>query len=187
MKHLGLFLRGFILTLIWTLCGPGSWASAQEDPAPHAVHGAESAVLPDDVFEESPEVAMRRQESFAAWMIRSCGIWGILSTGTGFLGFLLALLIVFRGEGPFAAAALILIVLAPALIGCCGFLAGMIQSFQVIATSTTSPKPYEIADGIATGLFSPLLGFLMMVPGFAAASLGSLYRSMSVPRPEQSR
>ena len=44
------------------------------------------------------------------------------------------------------------------MLGLLGTVQGMVLSFQVIANSTTSPKPSELADGIATALFTTLEG-----------------------------
>ncbi|MGH7199825.1 MAG: MotA/TolQ/ExbB proton channel family protein [Planctomycetaceae bacterium] len=50
------------------------------------------------------------------------------------------------------------------MLGLMGTVWGMIASFQVIATSTTSPKPYQLADGIATALFTTLEGLAVAIP-----------------------
>lgn len=54
------------------------------------------------------------------------------------------------------------------MIGLFGTVDGMIRSFQVIATSTTSPKPSELAAGISTALFTTLLGLLIAIPAIFA-------------------
>jgi len=50
------------------------------------------------------------------------------------------------------------------MLGLLGTVQGMVLSFQVIATSTTSPKPSELADGIATALFTTLEGLVVAIP-----------------------
>lgn len=50
------------------------------------------------------------------------------------------------------------------MLGLLGTVQGMVLSFQVIATSTTSPKPYQLADGIATALFTTLEGLIVAIP-----------------------
>ncbi|MEZ6046373.1 MAG: MotA/TolQ/ExbB proton channel family protein [Planctomycetaceae bacterium] len=57
------------------------------------------------------------------------------------------------------------------MIGLMGTVYGMIESFRVIARLTTSPKPYEIADGIATALFTTLEGLAVAIPAMIAYSL----------------
>ncbi len=50
------------------------------------------------------------------------------------------------------------------MLGLLGTVQGMVMSFQIIATSTTSPKPYQLADGIATALFTTLEGLIVAIP-----------------------
>ncbi|MBM4077165.1 MAG: MotA/TolQ/ExbB proton channel family protein [Planctomycetes bacterium] len=50
------------------------------------------------------------------------------------------------------------------MLGLLGTVQGMVMSFQVIATSVTSPKPSELADGIATALFTTLEGLVVCIP-----------------------
>ena len=50
------------------------------------------------------------------------------------------------------------------MLGLLGTVQGMVLSFQVIAYSTTSPKPSELADGIATALFTTLEGLVVAIP-----------------------
>jgi biopolymer transport protein ExbB len=57
------------------------------------------------------------------------------------------------------------------MLGLLGTVQGMVSSFQVIATSTTSPKPYELADGIATALFTTLEGLVVAIPAMVCYSL----------------
>lgn len=57
------------------------------------------------------------------------------------------------------------------MLGLLGTVQGMVLSFQVIATSTTSPKPSELADGIATALFTTLEGLTVSIPAIIFYSL----------------
>lgn len=50
------------------------------------------------------------------------------------------------------------------MLGLLGTVQGMVASFQVIANSATSPKPYQLADGIATALFTTLEGLIVAIP-----------------------
>ena len=50
--------------------------------------------------------------------------------------------------------------------------------FAIIATSATPPRPSEVAVGISTALVAPLVGIVLMVPGYATALFGSLIRSL---------
>jgi len=53
------------------------------------------------------------------------------------------------------------------MVGLLGTVQGMIESFDVIATSTTAPKPSELAGGIATALFTTLIGLMIAIPALA--------------------
>ena len=57
------------------------------------------------------------------------------------------------------------------MLGLLGTVQGMVLSFQVIANSTTSPKPSELADGIATALFTTLEGLVVAIPAIIFYSL----------------
>jgi biopolymer transport protein ExbB len=50
------------------------------------------------------------------------------------------------------------------MLGLMGTVAGMIESFREIATSPTTPKPSELADGISTALFTTLEGLTVAIP-----------------------
>ncbi|WP_417849385.1 MotA/TolQ/ExbB proton channel family protein [Thalassoglobus sp.] len=127
----------------------------------------------------SPEITTVQQQTYLAWMIQSLG--GpclMLLLMSSFLSIIVSLVIVVRGKGPMATAALLLVVHSPFWVGLFFAITGGINSFRVIATSPVSPKPSELAEGISTALFSPLAGLLLMVPGYLIAGLGSFIRSM---------
>ena len=57
------------------------------------------------------------------------------------------------------------------MIGLFGTVHGMIDSFQVIANTSTSPKPAQLAQGISTALFTTLIGLFIAIPAIAAYNL----------------
>ena len=58
------------------------------------------------------------------------------------------------------------------MIGLFGTVFGMIDSFQVIATSTAgAPKPSALAAGISTALFTTLVGLAIAIPAIAAYAI----------------
>ncbi|MBI1347208.1 MotA/TolQ/ExbB proton channel family protein [bacterium] len=57
------------------------------------------------------------------------------------------------------------------MLGLLGTVQGMVASFQVIATSATAPKPYQLADGISTALFTTLEGLAVAIPAIICFSL----------------
>lgn len=113
------------------------------------------------------------------WVIESLGFsYAILLPFAGMLCFVLALIVVIRGRGPMAAAALILIVHVPLLIGVFAAIQGLIASYSVIAMSDSAPKPSEMAAGVSTAMFAPLVGIFVMIPGYATAAIGAFIRSL---------
>jgi hypothetical protein len=119
------------------------------------------------------------QQSYLGWMVTALGFpYLFLLPLAGLVAFLLALIIVLRGKGAMAAASLILIVHVPLLIGVFAALQGGIASYTVIAMSETTPKPSEIAAGISTALVAPMVGMLLMAPGYATAALGAFIRCL---------
>ena len=67
--------------------------------------------------------------------------------------------------------------LAP-MLGLLGTVDGMVASFEVIAKSSTSPSPAELAKGIQTALITTLVGLVMAIPaiGFFAYFKNTLAR-----------
>lgn len=53
------------------------------------------------------------------------------------------------------------------MVGLLGTVHGMVMSFQVIATSNSTPEPAKLADGIATALMTTLVGLLIAIPAVA--------------------
>ncbi len=57
------------------------------------------------------------------------------------------------------------------MFGLLGTVDGMVQAFDVIAQSTVSPKPSELAQGIATALVTTLVGLWLAIPSIAAFNI----------------
>lgn len=57
------------------------------------------------------------------------------------------------------------------MVGLFGTVDGMIQSFSVIATSESTPKPSQLADGISTALVTTLVGLAIAIPAIAAYNI----------------
>jgi biopolymer transport protein ExbB len=57
------------------------------------------------------------------------------------------------------------------MFGLLGTVDGMVQAFEVIARSAVSPKPAELADGIATALVTTLIGLWLAIPAIAAFNI----------------
>ena len=125
------------------------------------------------------------RQSLLSWMFTALGLpYVLLLPLAGLMCFLFALIVVLRGKGPMAAAALILIVHVPLFIGVFAAIQGAIASYTVIAMSAATPKPSEVAAGISTALVAPLVGMLLMVPGYATAAIGAFIRSFGASTEE---
>ena len=57
------------------------------------------------------------------------------------------------------------------MFGLLGTVDGMVQAFEVIARSTVSPKPAELAEGISTALVTTLVGLWLAIPAIAAFNI----------------
>jgi biopolymer transport protein ExbB len=57
------------------------------------------------------------------------------------------------------------------MFGLLGTVDGMVQSFAVIAQSTVTPKPAELAQGIMTALVTTLVGLWLAIPAIAAFNI----------------
>ena len=53
------------------------------------------------------------------------------------------------------------------MVGLLGTVDGMVVAFQVIARSTTQPKPSELAQGISMALITTLVGLWLAIPAIA--------------------
>lgn len=57
------------------------------------------------------------------------------------------------------------------MVGLLGTVQGMIESFQIIANTNTTPDPAKLAGGISTALFTTLVGLMIAIPAIAAFSI----------------
>lgn len=58
------------------------------------------------------------------------------------------------------------------MVGLLGTVDGMIMSFKVIANTTTgAPDPQSLAEGVATALFTTLVGLLLAIPAISAYNI----------------
>jgi biopolymer transport protein ExbB len=57
------------------------------------------------------------------------------------------------------------------MVGLLGTVDGMVQSFMVIASSDTQPKPSKLAEGISMALITTLVGLVLAIPAIIAFNL----------------
>ena len=53
------------------------------------------------------------------------------------------------------------------MFGLLGTVDGMVQAFDVIAASNTTPKPNQLAQGIGTALVTTVVGLWIAIPAIA--------------------
>ncbi len=110
------------------------------------------------------------------WLFTQLGLsYSILLSLSGLLSFVIALIIVRRGKGPMAAAALVLIVHVPLLIGLYATIEGLMQTCTIMHGGP--PRSAELASGIGTSLVAPKVALLLMIPGYATAVIGAFLRA----------
>jgi len=120
------------------------------------------------------------RQSFLSRLYNALGFqYAILLPLAGLSCFVLALFLVLRGKGFMAAAGLILIVHVPLLIGVFASIQGLITSYSIIAVSAMTPKPSELAAGYSMALAAPMVGMVLVVPGYATAVIGAIVRSIA--------
>jgi biopolymer transport protein ExbB len=57
------------------------------------------------------------------------------------------------------------------MVGLLGTVDGMVASFNVIAESTVSPRPCDLAQGISTALVTTLIGLMIAIPAMAVHTI----------------
>ena len=127
--------------------------------------------------------------SFLSWILTALGYkYTIVLPLSALVCFVLTLIIVARGKGPMAGAALVLIVPVPMLIGVFAAIEGGIGAYRIIATLENSRPPGHSATVKSTLLVAPWVGMLLMAPSYALAALGLCFRSFSAdPESAESR
>ncbi len=122
------------------------------------------------------------QVSYLAWMYQALGIfYALVLPLTGMLLFIGACLVVAMNRRPAVIAAYLVFLPLPLLIGLFGSIQGAISAYSVIAVSSASPDPAEIAAGISTALFSTLVGFIVSFPAYFVTAIGLFFRAVTSP------
>lgn len=119
------------------------------------------------------------QESLLRFYYSALGLrYSVMLPLSAIVGFVLVVVILKRGRGPLASAALLISLSLPLLVGLHGALDGLFLGFHMIAVSDTQPKPSEIAQAWSMALVAPLLGMMLVGPSLLAALVGSVVRSL---------
>ena len=119
------------------------------------------------------------RQSLLSWLYSGLGPrYLVLLPLAALFSFVSAWIIVRRGKGSMAPAALLLVVHVPMLVGLAGLFDGNASVFEVIAAHSITPKPNELAYGLSLGYIAPMVGMVLTVPGYAVAVIGSLIRAL---------
>ncbi len=117
-------------------------------------------------------------QSFLGWMIESLGPFYALAIPlAGVVAFVVTCIAVGKVKRPGSVAAYAVIAAAPVLLGLFGTVSGALQSLAVVANASVAPKPSEVSGGIATALFTLLVGMMAAFPAYAVCCLGILVRT----------
>ncbi len=120
--------------------------------------------LNEKKYQEAYELA-KNDESFLGQVL-SAGL-GKLSTGAGYSQAIEAMQEVGEEENmklEHRLSYIALIGTISPMVGLLGTVDGMVQSFRVIATSPTQPRPSQLAEGISMALVTTLIGLLIAIP-----------------------
>jgi len=119
------------------------------------------------------------QRSLLSWMFNAIGLfYGLVLPLAGFVIFIGACLVVARSRRPAVIAAYLVFLPLPLLIGVYGSIRGFIASYSVIAMSTSTPNPAEVAEGISTALFTSLVGLMVTFPAYFVLAIGLFTRTL---------
>jgi len=117
-------------------------------------------------------------ESLLTWMLNSLGpMYTILLPLSALVSFVLVIILVFRGHGAMAVASLMLVLMAPTLIGIFAYTQGSVMSCYVITNGGGTPDPAKAAETMSTALLPPMIAMFLSIPAYAVAAIGTLVRS----------
>jgi len=135
-------------------------------------------------MDQMNEIPYEQQQSFLSWMFRAMGpLYGLLIPMAGLAIFAAACLVVASNRRPAVIAAFLVFLPLPLMIGLFGTLHGFISSFTVMATAGSTPKPSELAEGIAMGLFTAFVGLLVTFPSYFVLAFGLFLRTLTAKSP----
>ena len=105
----------------------------------------------------------------------------------GLIGFILTAIVTSTARRTAVGATVLFTVAIPIFIGGFATVDGLIESFMVIAASTTSPKPSELSQGMQMSLVSLWVGLWLSVPSYLLAAGGMVVRSLTAANPPASK
>jgi biopolymer transport protein ExbB len=164
-KALGVFYTVVFLGLSFALVAlvvMNLLAARRENMVPMALVEGFEAYLNEKKYQEAYELA-RNDESFLGKVLSA----GLAKLSAGYAQAMEAMQEVGEEETMKAEHRLSYIALIGTIspmVGLLGTVDGMVASFRVIATSPTTPKPSQLAEGISTALITTLVGLWLAIP-----------------------
>ncbi len=95
--------------------------------------------------------------------------------------FVMTAIVVLRGRGAPAIAAILLLAPLPVYLGMMAAADGFVASGRVIALGPVAPNPAELVHGFCMAMAPISVGMFLAIPGFLVASMGMLIRSLVTP------
>ncbi len=117
-------------------------------------------------------------ESYASWVIRCLGIFGLSTVLAGVAIFIGACLVVCLARRPAVIAAYLVFLLLPLLLGALGALRGCVSSFAVIAVSGVQLKQSQIFAGLSESLLFLLSALAITLPSYFVLAVGLFVRTL---------
>jgi hypothetical protein len=119
------------------------------------------------------------QQSLLQFYVSALGpTYLVLLPLAALVGFVVTLIVVIRGRGPMAVAALVLAAMLPLLVGIESTIDGMMASSMIFAKSAAQAKSSEVAHSVSMSLASLKVAFWLTAPIVLLAVVGSLARSL---------
>lgn len=123
------------------------------------------------------------KQSALSWFVDALGPFYLVVLPL--LGLLLlfgGLMVVIASRRPAVIAACLAFVALPLLLGLLGMLQGMVESFTVISTTLTQPRPGDIAAGFSSAMVVPLVSLIVTLPGYLILATGLVFRTATTAR-----
>ncbi|MGA2032992.1 MAG: hypothetical protein ABSG68_12085, partial [Thermoguttaceae bacterium] len=111
-------------------------------------------------------------QSYAAWMIQSLGLFGLLMLLSGVAVFIGACLVVSLARRPAVIASYLVFLLLPLLFSAVGALKGSVASFAVLAVADVQIKQSQIFAGLSEALLLPLSALMITLPSYFVVAVG---------------
>ncbi|MGE0756534.1 MAG: MotA/TolQ/ExbB proton channel family protein [Pirellulaceae bacterium] len=144
-------------------------SARRENVCPPALVDAFRAQLNERKYQEAYELA-KADESFLGQMLSA----GLEKIASGYEKAIEAMTLIGEEESmklDHRLSYMALIGTIAPMVGLFGTVDGMIRSFSVIANSSTTPKPSELAAGISTALVTTIVGLAIAIPAMAAFNI----------------